>query len=131
MDYRSKHYHPEYYSVLYLDPYNILIMTQIIAPMLKSKETIFAELDAYVQSYGGHFTDWYVGVSSQPEAEWTRHHVNPEVDPCISFTCSNAGVAKDLQDFLVNILRADGVAGSGGYECTHLYAYKKNNHTHE
>lgn len=100
--------------------------------MAKSKRTIISEIKAYIQEWGGNYSDWYVGIASDPRKRlFDEHNVDEKEDAWIWHKCENASTAREIEEYFVNILGTDGGAGGGDYTTKYVYAYKKAPHTNE
>ncbi len=100
--------------------------------MAKPKETIKAEIKAHIQSRGGTYSDWYVGIASDPEERlFNDHNVDKENGKWCYRECENASVAREIEEYFINTLGTDGGSGGGDYTTKHVYAYRKTLSTNE
>lgn len=101
-------------------------------PMTNSKETIKAEIAAHIQDCGGSYSDWYVGIASDPKQRlYNDHSVDEKNGAWIYRQTENSGVAREIEEYFIDTLGTDGGAGGGDYSTKYVYAYKKTSYTKE
>lgn len=92
-------------------------------------QQIKEEIKNYITSSGGSYSNWYVGVASDPRARlFTDHAVQENGDYWIYQTADSSGDARDVEEYFLN-LGCDGGTGGGDSTTKSVYAYKKNSHT--
>jgi len=90
--------------------------------MAKSKETIKAEIKAHIQSRGGGYSDWYVGIATDPQSRlFDDHNVDKENGRWVYRECENSRVAREIEEYFVDTLGTDG-GGGGDSSTRHVYA---------
>lgn len=100
--------------------------------MAKSKKTIISEIKEHMKKRGGNYSDWYVGIASDPrERLFTEHNVDEKKDAWIYRKCDNSDIAREIEEYFVEILSTGGGAGGGDETTKYVYAYKKAPHTNE
>lgn len=98
--------------------------------MAKSKKTIISEIKEFMKKWGGNYSDWYVGIASDPRKRlFTEHNVDEKKDAWIYRKCDNSDIAREIEEYFVEILGTDGGAGGGDETTKYVYAYKKAPHT--
>jgi len=99
--------------------------------MAKSKETIITEIKDHMRKCGGNYSDWYVGIASDPkERLFNEHNVDKENGVWIYRECESSSVAREIEEYFVR-LGTDGGSGGGDYSTKFVYAYKKTANTNE
>lgn len=100
--------------------------------MAKPKETIISEIKAFMSNWGGHYSDWYVGIASDPRQRlFNDHNVDEKNDAWIYREAMNSESARAIEDYFINTLGTDGDVGGGDDTSKFVYAYKKASHTIE
>jgi len=98
--------------------------------MAQSKQEIINDINAYIQKCGEGYRAWYVGISNDARDRlFKSHNVNENGDLWIYRQASSAQVAREIEDYFVNSLGADGGTGGGDVTADKVYAYKKAAHT--
>lgn len=100
--------------------------------MAAAKQTAIADIRTYIEQRGGAYREWYVGIATDPRARLFRDHgVGENGDFWIYRECESSLVAREVKEFFVRILGADGGVG-GGYASTQsVYAYLKTPRTYQ
>ena len=100
--------------------------------MANSKETIKTEIKEHIQKCGGKYSDWYVGIASDPkERLFTDHNVDEKKSAWIYRECENSSVAREIEEYFIDTLGTDGGSGGGDYTTRYVYSYKKTSNTKE
>ena len=101
--------------------------------MAKTKSEVIADIKAYIQEWGGKYSDWYVGIASDAKSRLFNDHAVKEKggDGWIFRECESSSVARDIEDHFINTLGTDGGPGGGDYTTKSVYAYKKTSYTEE
>ena len=98
--------------------------------MAKSKQEIIDDIKGHISKGGGGYRAWYVGISKDASDRlFSGHKVKEEGDWWIYRTASSAKIAREIEDYFVNTLGADGGPGGGAEDAKQVYAYKKAAHT--
>ena len=99
--------------------------------MVYSIQQIKYEILAYIKEFGGDFSDYYVGVTHDPEnALFKNHRVDRKKDPWLYKQALTFQAARTAQDYFLRRLKADGEAVMDGDEDTDcVYVYKKSKST--
>lgn len=99
--------------------------------MPKSKTEIIEEIKTYIQNWGGQYSDWYVGIASDPRQRlFTDHNVREKGgDGWIFRECENADIAREIERYFIDVLGASGGEGGGDNTSRYVYAYKKTSYT--
>lgn len=100
--------------------------------MAKSKETIKTEIKNHIHECGGQYSNWYVGIASDPkERLFTEHNVSEKNGAWIYREAENSSAAREVEEYFVNTLETDGGPGGGDSSTKYVYAYKKTSYTNE
>ena len=100
--------------------------------MGKSSQTIISEIKNFMAKWGGVYSDWYVGIASDPRKRlFDEHNVNERIDAWIYRLAISSDAAREVEDYFINVLGTDGGTGGGDYDTKFVYAYKKTSYTVE
>lgn len=100
--------------------------------MANTKESIKTDVKAYIQKNGGAYSDWYVGIASDPkERLFTDHNVSEKNGAWIYREAESPSAAREAEEYFVKTLGTDGGSGGGDYSTKYVYAYKKTPSTTE
>ena len=97
-------------------------MTQV-TPELDAR----IEMKAFVDRARAPYTEWYVGITDDPDDRLREHGVQSD-DWWIVRRLGSAEVARRVEEFLRK-LGCDGGPGGGDETSTAVYAYWKRGHT--
>ncbi|SRR6266478_5719572 len=93
--------------------------------MAIAKQTAKQAIKDYIEGWGGVYSDWYVGIASDPRRRlFDDHNVNEEKDRWIFQGCETSAAARDVEEFFVDTLGTKGGAGGGDQSTRFVYAYK-------
>jgi len=93
--------------------------------MTITKQTAKQAIKDYIDGWGGVYSDWYVGIASDPRRRlFVDHNVNEENGRWIFQGCDSSSIARDVEEFFVNTLETKGGAGGGDYTTRFVYAYR-------
>jgi hypothetical protein len=85
-----------------------------------------------VSSEGGSYWDWYAGVTNNPPRRlFLNHNLNQSTGPWRCWHTQTADVARNIEDFLVNVLGFAGGTGGGDETAKFVYVYKKTSQTRD
>lgn len=99
--------------------------------MAKLKETIKTEIKDHIRECSGSYSDWYVGIASDPKDRlFNEHNVDRENGTWIYRECESSSIAREIEEYFVE-LGTDGGFGGGDYTTKLVYAYKKTASTNE
>lgn len=99
--------------------------------MANSKETIITEINDHMRKRGGGYSDWYIGVTSEPQERlFNEHNVDKENGVWIYEECENSDIAREIEEYFIR-LGTDGGSGGGDYTTKFVYAYKKTAYTNQ
>lgn len=80
----------------------------------------------------GDYSDWYVGIASDPkERLFEDHNVDKETNGWIYRKAESSDIAREIEEYLIDVLGTDGDTGGGDETTDWVYAYKKAPHTEE
>jgi len=99
--------------------------------MASDKETIIADIKAYVTKNGGTYSQWYVGIATDARQRlFNDHAVKENGDAWIYSPCGTSSAARAIEKYFL----AQGMkGGSGGGDegSGYVYAYRIAGHTVE
>ena len=82
--------------------------------MAKSEETVKIEIKNYIDKEGSSYSEWYVGITDNPEERlFDEHGVDRGQPWWIYEECFNATSARRVEDYFINTLETDGGGGGG------------------
>lgn len=88
-----------------------------------------AEFEEYMEKNGGYYSDWYVGITDNPQKRlFQDHNVKEKNDQWLFQHCGSASDAAEVVKYFLK-KGCDGKSGGGDYNTTYAYAYKKNSRT--
>ena len=100
--------------------------------MAKTKQEIISEIKFHIVQCGGNYSDWYVGIATDPKGRlFNDHAVDEKNGAWIYREAENSSSARDTEYYFVNTLKTDGGTGGGDYSSRYVYAYKKTSYTTE
>lgn len=100
--------------------------------MAIANQTAKQEIRSYVENCGGAYSDWYVGIASDPRQRlFVEHNVDEENGQWIYYRCESSYVAREVEEFFVNTLGTSGGTGGGDSTTRYVYAYKITRYTKE
>ena len=100
--------------------------------MANTKESIKTDIKAHIQKCGGSYSDWYIGIASDPKQRlFNDHNVDEKNGAWIYQEAESSSAAREVEEYFVNTLGTDGGSGGGDYSTKHVYAYKKTSSTNE
>lgn len=98
--------------------------------MLKTADEITKDIQAYIVNNGGDYSEWYTGITSDPEKRlFTEHGVDKENNYWICRQAINNTTARNIEEYFVKVLHTDGGSGGGDETTVFVYIYKKNYYT--
>jgi len=94
------------------------------------KQEIIEDIKKYILENKGDYNSWYVGVSSNARNRLFKDHkIKENGDQWIYKTALSSEIAREVERYLLIVLRIDGLVGSGEETAKMVYAYKKATHT--
>jgi len=99
--------------------------------MVYSVQQIKYEVLAYIKEFGGDFSDYYVGLTDDPQkALFTTHKLDRDKDPWLYKQALTHGAAWTIQKYFLSQLKSDGQPPTNNNEDTDcVYVYKKSKRT--
>lgn len=98
--------------------------------MPQDKQEIIDDIKKYIHENKGDYDSWYAGVSSDARKSlFNEHNVKEKGDRWIYKTAVTSETAREVERYLLIVLRTDGVVNSGEEAAKMVYAYKKAAHT--
>ena len=89
-----------------------------------SVNQVINDFNNYIRQYGGIYSQWYVGVASDPRDRlFSDHNVQERIDAWIYDNCGTDTAARKLEQYFLN-LGCKGGPGGGDYNTKYAYAYK-------
>jgi len=99
--------------------------------MASDKETIISDIKSHVANNGGSYSQWYVGIATDPKQRlFNDHAVKEKGDAWIYRRCASSDVARTVEKYFL----AQGIKGGpggGDDNSDYVYAYKIAGHTVE
>ncbi len=100
--------------------------------MTKTTQEIISEIKSHMAQCGGNYSDWYVGIATDPKDRlFNNHNVDEKNGVWIYREAEDSSFARGIEDYFVNTLKTDGGTGGGDCSSQYVYAYKKTSYTNE
>lgn len=99
--------------------------------MATAKLHAFSELVQYIHRHTdgeAEFSDWYAGLSEEPEERMEKGHNVPEGADSLWYSLHTEGAARSVEDELLS-LGLDGADGGGDDDASYVYIYRKTQET--
>jgi hypothetical protein len=98
----------------------------------KTRDQIIADIESHINNNGADFGQWYVGIASSPRDRlFNDHNVRENGDAWIFREATSSAVAREVENYFINVKGTQGGAGGGDYGSRSVYAYKIKSHTRE
>jgi hypothetical protein len=98
--------------------------------LLRDKQEIIDDIKKYILKNKGDYNSWYIGISSDARKSlFNEHRVKEKGDQWIYKTAITTEIAREVERYLLIVLKIDGRVGSGEETAKMVYAYKKALHT--
>lgn len=92
---------------------------------------VINEVQSYMASTGGNWSDWYVGITSDIKSRlFGEHGVDVRQDRWIYKQCINSETARRAEDYFVK-KGTRGDTGGGDWTSNFIYAYYVTSRTRE
>lgn len=83
-----------------------------------------ADFNNYIRQHGGAYSQWYVGVASEPRDRlFNDHNVQEHSGAWIYDNCGTDTAARQVEQYFLR-LGCKGGPGGGDYNTKYAYAYK-------
>ncbi len=93
---------------------------------IKPNQQIFDDIALYLYNNGGVFSDWFVGVTAEPEYRlFTEHKVDKEKGLWIYRKAKCLKDALIIKEALVTSQKINAVSSTTNRNSVYVYAYKK------
>ena len=100
--------------------------------MAHTKDKIIADIENYIQDNGANFANWYVGIAADPRDRlFDDHGVREHGDLWIFRLATSSAIAREVEDYFIDIRDTEGGPGGGDDKTKSVYAYKIKSHTRE
>jgi len=100
--------------------------------MAVAQKTARQTINDHIKSRGGSYSEWYVGIASEPRHRlFVEHNVDETNDKWIYHRCQSSAEARQVEEFFLNNLGTDGGPGGGDQATKYVYAYRKTRSTKE
>ena len=100
--------------------------------MANTRVQIIADIEAYIGNNSANFGNWYVGIAADPRDRlFNDHDVSEKGDAWIFREATSSAVAREVEDYFIDVKGTQGGAGGGDYRSRSVYAYKIKPHTRE
>ena len=95
--------------------------------MATSEADIKKQIKAHIDSEGGAYSTWYVGITDDPPRRLGEHGVDtgPEKAWWISREASSDTISRNVETYFIDTVGTDGGGGGGDEDSVYVYAYKK------
>lgn len=100
--------------------------------MAKTRDQIIADIDGHIGNNGADFGNWYVGIAASPRDRlFNDHNVRENGDAWIFREATSSTVAREVENYFIDVKGTQGGAGGGDSSSRSVYAYKIKPHTRE
>jgi len=100
--------------------------------MAKDEATIKTEIKNHIDTNGGNYSGWYVGIAQEPrERLFKDHNVDEKKGVWIFINAGSKNAAERIEKYFVEQLETKGNPGGGTEDTTFVYAYKVESYTKE
>lgn len=99
--------------------------------MTTEARTIAAEIDQYISGHGDSYSVWYAGIAKDARQRLFQDHNVDENGAWIFHAASTSRIAREVEDYLINVKGTDGGQGGGDDSTKTVYAYRKGPRTRE
>jgi hypothetical protein len=87
--------------------------------------TIASQIKDYIDTRGGNYSGWYVGITKDPEARLFRdHNADQKNGQWIYWPAASRNDAERIEKYFTQQLGTMGNPGGGDDKTTWVYAYK-------
>ena len=94
--------------------------------MTQGEKEILNKLISYINSHGGVYSEWYSGITSDPQQRlFVEHNVSRENGHWVYHNAGRDHSARNIVSALINNYGTDGGSGWGNASTTNVYAYRK------
>ena len=91
--------------------------------MQKNYAEAISEIQSYMASKGGNWSDWYVGITGDVRSRlFSEHGVDERQDCWIWRQCANSLVARQVEEYFVK-KGSQGDTGGGDFTSEFVYVY--------
>lgn len=98
--------------------------------MAMSKDDIKRDIENHINKHGGIFSDWYVGITDDPERRLEEHKVKAR-NKSIDREATSDTAAREVEDYFHDKKGCQGDGGGGDENSVHVYAYETDSQTEE
>ncbi|MFW9876271.1 MAG: hypothetical protein ACFFG0_24505 [Candidatus Thorarchaeota archaeon] len=93
--------------------------------MIRTEEEIKKEIEGFINSKGGTYSKWYIGILKNPQNHlFYKHNLDENDDIWFLQTASSSEVAKRIKDYFINTIGVNGKLGGADKDCNIIYVYK-------
>ena len=72
---------------------------------------------------GDSYSDWYVGITDNPERRFQEHGVTG-INHGVGFPAVNNSIAREVENYFLKSRGCQGAGGGGDEDSVYVYAYK-------
>ncbi len=88
--------------------------------------TVTSKIKAYIQSHGGRYSAWYVGIAANPKNRlFSEHRVDQHRDAWIFSDAGSEAAARLIEKHFI-ALGCRGGDGGGSIATRYVYAFRMN-----
>lgn len=99
--------------------------------IMAQKTEIIQSFKDYMAENGGEYSDWYVGIASDPKKRlFNDHNVSENAGIWIYDNAETQKTAREIEEYFIS-QGTDGGQGGGDSSTIYAYAYKKTAYTNE
>ncbi|MDD4271339.1 MAG: hypothetical protein PHF50_00880 [Patescibacteria group bacterium] len=99
--------------------------------MAETKDTIINAIKNFISQNGGKSSDYYVGVTSDPEKRLFDEHKVSRNGVYDYWEAISADFARAAEKYYVELIGTDGGTGGGDGYSKYVYIYEKTSYTEE
>ena len=97
---------------------------------MATEQEIIDEIVSHIQDRGGSYSEWYVGIASDPKDRlFVGHNVSEKNDYWFFKKAQNDTNARNVEKYIIDTYGTDGAPGGGDSATVYVYSYKKSSKT--
>jgi hypothetical protein len=103
-----------------------------LATKTKPKSQVQEEIKAHINEEGSGYSNWYVGITADPEKRLFQDHDVPREDHWwIYRKTASEDIAREVEEYFIDVLGTAGGGGGGDGNSVYVYAYKRTSITED
>ena len=98
----------------------------LVNSIAETEEEIIEAIENHIESQGDDFSEWYVGITSDPDTRLFDQHdvLKKNSDDWIVCVAKNSNIARKAEEHFTKWDITDGGGGGGNSRSRFVYAYK-------